>query len=49
MYWAQCITTKDEENTMTITLAIAFGGVVAAVLCILAGIVKLLDGGQTDR
>lgn len=44
MYWAQCITTKEKENTMTITLALAFGGVIAAVLCVLAGIVKLLGG-----
>ena len=29
---------------MTITLAIAFGGVLAAVLCVLAGVVKLLGG-----
>lgn len=33
---------------MTITLALAFGGIVAAVAAILAGIYRMVAGGEAD-
>lgn len=33
---------------MTITLALAFGGLLAAVLAVLAGVVRMVTGGDDE-